>query len=136
MEHLPFVRLIASRTNEDCGVCALAMLLGQSYETVLLKMVTGKHPAPHRGGVYQREIIATAKRLHVRLVSRRAWDEEEAVGLLTVERLHPEAGDPVQHMLLLRFGLLFDYDGQVWEPSTYYEQHDYKPVSILMVEGE
>ncbi len=123
-----------TRGHADCGVIALAMLLGQSYENVLTSMVCNRHKAPHTGGLYTRELVASAKRFGVQLTLRRSWDEEEDTGILTVEHLHPEGQEFRQHVLLLRYGLLFDYDGKVWEPETYYLHHDYKPVSLLVAE--
>lgn len=134
MKSLPFVELIVTRGHADCGVIALAMLLGQSYENVLTAMVCKRHREPHVGGLYTRELVAAAKRFNVRLTLHRAWDEDEDTGILTVERLHPEKGEFVQHVVLLKFGLLFDYDGKVWTPDVYYAQHDFKPVSLLVAE--
>jgi hypothetical protein len=129
---LPFVELLMTRGHADCGIVALAMFLNQSYENVLAAMVTKKHKAPHHGGMYTREIVAAAKRFDVVLALRRSWDEEEDTGLLTVERLIPDPNEFRQHIVLLKFGLIFDNDGKVWEPETYYQQHEFKPVSLLV----
>jgi hypothetical protein len=132
MKTLPFVELLMTRGHADCGIIALAMFLNQSYENVLASMVTKKHKAPHVGGLMTREVVASARRFGVKLTLRRSWDEEEDTGLLTVERIRPSKYDFTQHIVLLRFGLVFDYDGKVWEPSTYYKHHGFKPVSLLV----
>ncbi len=133
---LPFVELIMTRGHADCGIVALAMFLQQSYENVLAAMVTKRHRTPHHHGLLTREIVAAAKRFDVTLVLKRAWDTEEDTGLLTVERIKLDPKEFAQHIVLLKFGLIFDNDGKVWEPETYYKQHKFKPVSLLVaVEG-
>jgi len=134
MKPLPFVDMQVTRGRGDCGVCVLAMLLGREYNDVLVALVTKDHKRPHHDGLMTRQIITGAKKLGVALRLLRTWDMEEAIGLLTVEKLHKKPEDFAQHLVLLKWGLIFDYDGQVWEPETYFVQHDFKPLTLLVAE--
>lgn len=131
MPSLPFVTLALQHTKGDCCIAALSMLTGIPYEDVLVKAVTKKYPRPHKGMYSSRQICDTARRLGTSLVLRRTWDLETSCGLLTVERIEkkPEFFD--QHVVLLKFGLVFDTDGTVWEPETYFLKEGFKPVSLL-----
>ncbi len=132
MPQLPFVNLVLQHRQGDCGIAALAMLLGQTYEDVLAASITRKHPQPHVGGMYTRELQTVAKRLGTTLLLRRSWDLEEDCGLLTVELLKPKPGEFPQHLVLLKFGLVFDTDGIVWTPDVYFAQHNFRPISLLV----
>lgn len=134
MKALPFVELVLQRSTGDCGIAALAMLLGLPYEDVFAALVTPTYPKPHRVGLMTRHVKQAAKRLGVSLALRRVWDLDESTGLLTVERNTPDAEQFKQHLVLLKFGLVFDTDGKAWEPETYFAQHDFKPVSLLTAE--
>jgi len=134
---LPFVTLVLQRQSGDCGLAALAMLLGCSYEDVLAAAVTRRRPKPHVGGMYTREVTYLARKLGTPLVFKRTWDFESDCGLLTVEKIKVATTDEYrQHLVLLKFGLLFDTDGTVWEPETYFAQHDFRPVSLLVIKEE
>lgn len=130
---LPFVNLVLQQCKDDCGIAAFAMLTGQNYTDVLAAAVTTKHPRPHLGGMMTRQLVALARKSGMVLQLRRSWNEDEDTGLLTVERMQPKADEHIQHLVLLKWGLVFDTDGTVWEPATYYAQHGFKPVSLLMV---
>jgi hypothetical protein len=131
---LPFVNLVIQRGKADCGIASLAMLLGLQYEDVFAVAITKKYPSPHHRGMYSRQIIATAKRLGTTLTLRRTWDLESSCGLLTVEKTDKQPDEFAQHLVLLKFGLIFDTDGIVWECDDYFRQLGFRPVSIF-VEG-
>jgi len=120
----------------NIGLEALAMLIGHSYEDIFAKTVSKSCPTPHLSGMKTRDIVRVAKKFQVVLRLLRTWDLENSTGLLTVERLHKEKDEFEQHLVLLKFGLIFDTDGTVWEPETYFSQHEFRPVSILIEEGE
>jgi peptidase C39-like protein len=133
---LPFVELILQRGKGDCGIAALAMLLGRSYEDVFAVAITKSLRNPHQTGMYTRQLQAAAKRLGSKLRLKRTWDIESSVGLLTVEKVNRQADDFAQHLVLLKFGLIFDTDGTIWEPADYMEQQGFRPVSILVEDGD
>lgn len=128
---LPMVGLVLQRGVADCGIAALAMYLGLSYEDVFAAVVTKAKPKPHQGGMTCRQVQSAACRFGVRLLLRRSWDLETSCGLLTVDKIEPKPDEFSQHLVLLRFGLIFDTDATVWEPETYFAQHRFKPVSLL-----
>ena len=129
---LPFIELIPQRDKGDCGIAALAMFLGKSYEDVFAKAITKCHPKPHVTGMYTRQLKDVAKRLGVTLSLKRSWDLETDCGLLSVEKIDKKDDEFPQHILLLRFGLLFDTDTTVWEPDAYFAVNSYRPISLLV----
>lgn len=133
---LPFVELVIQHSAGDCGLATLAMYLGKPYEDVLLAAVSKKAPNPHIGGMMTRQIVRAAKRLGTRFILRRSWDIENDCGLLTVEKLERKPDEFAQHLVLLKWGLIFDTDGTVWEPDLYMTQHGFRPVSLLVEEDE
>ncbi len=131
---LPFVELVIQRGKGDCGIAALAMLLGRPYEDVFAAAITRTCQKPHHSGMLTRQIQAAAARLGIVLILRRSWDLESSAGLLTVEQTEPKPDEFTQHLVLLKFGLIFDTDGTVWEPETFFEQQKFRPVSLLVEE--
>jgi hypothetical protein len=129
---LPFVKIELQQGVADCGITALAMLLGRSYLDVLTAAITKKHPRPHQAGMHTRQVQAVAKRLGVSLVLRRSWDLEASCGLLSVEKMGAKPDEFNFHMVLLKFGLIFDTDGTVWEPDDYFQTEKFRPVSLLV----
>lgn len=124
---LPVVKLQTQRAPGDCGVCALAMLLGVSYEDVLGAAVkTTARSRVHHTGMFTRDMKRTAKKLGVQLSLRRAIDLEHDEGVLSLE------GASDAHAVLLKAGLIFDGDGCVWEPETYMAATGYQPISLLV----
>lgn len=131
----PFVETVKQRGKADCCIAALAMLLGRTYEDVLAAAITKKHPQPHATGMYTlRQLQATARRLGIALHLRRTWDFETSTGLMTMEKIDPTTADFAQHVVLLKFGLIFDTDGFVWEPEMFCQILKFRPVSLLVEE--
>lgn len=133
---LPFVELVIQRGRADCGIAALAMLIGRSYEDVFAASVTSKYRTPHLGGMCTSQLQQLARRLGSALTLKRTWDLEASCGLLTVEKLDKQKTDFAQHLVLLKFGLIFDTDGTVWEPELYFSQQKFRPVSLLIEEED
>lgn len=131
----PFVNVTLQQTHADCGIAAFAMLAGVSYVDALTAAVTPSRLKPHVGGMQTRQVVAMAKRLGHKLVLRRQFDLENDTGLLSVERLEPVPDTWMQHMVLLKWGLIFDTDGTVWETDVYFAQHKFRPLSLLVVMG-
>lgn len=133
---LPFVELVIQRSKADCGIAVLAMLLGKAYEDVFAVAITDKHRTPHRTGMYTRQLQEVSRRMGTRLVLRRTWDLESSTGLLAVEKVDRQPDEFAQHLVLLKFGLIFDTDGTVWEPEFYFEKQGFRPISLLAEEEE
>lgn len=127
----PVVQIQVQRAPGDCAVCALAMLLGRSYEDVLGAAVKSTSSARvHHNGMFTRQMKATAKRLGIVLTLRRGFDLEQDEGVLALAR------DGEQHAVLLKAGLIFDGDGTVWEPETFCAHYLYRPVSLLVKDDD
>lgn len=133
---LPFVELVPQQERADCGIAALAMLLGKRYLDVYAAAVTKAYPHPHTTGMYTRQLQQVAARFGVTLALRRTWDLENDCGLLTVEKIDRQPDEYAQHLVLLKFGLVFDTDMTVWEPADYFEMQGFRPVSILVEEAK
>lgn len=131
---LPFVNIVLQQDKADCAIAVLAMYLGLPYHDVFAAAITPTFPAPHKKGMYSRQIIQLAKRLNLKLTLKRTWDLETSCGLLTIEKIDKQPDEFAQHMVLLKFGLIFDTDGTVWEPADYFEQQKFRPVSIFVEE--
>ncbi len=129
---LPCIRVEVSRAPGDCTICALAMLLGKSYEDVLgaaVKMTGGFRV--HHKGMWTREIKRTAKKLGVTLKLKRSVDLEHDEGILSTEN-----EDDTQHSVLLSDGMIIECDGTVWrEPDTYLSVKNQRVLSLL-IRGE
>lgn len=129
----PFVNMTLQQTKSDCGLATFAMLVGMNYPDVLAAAVNKDRPTPHKGGLNISELTTLAAKFGYVLQLRIHFDLDEECGLLTVERVKRKRTEHLQHMVLLKWGLVFDTDGVVWEPDVYFSQHGFKPMSLLVV---
>jgi len=129
----PTVRITERRTNGDCGIVAIAQLIGMSYEDALEAMVAVAGGA-HNKGVYVTQIIEAAARIGHTLKRKRKFDPEETTGILLLtcskNRMDKE------HVALLRWGLVFDHQkegqGEVWEYEDFMSHFGAKVRGILI----
>jgi hypothetical protein len=110
----PLLYMTTQRHSGDCGVAALAMCLGVSYEDALLAL-GGEVPTVLRRGVWMVELQRAADRLGMPMTLKRRCDLEMDDGVLQV--MYRRGKD--QHVVLLREGLVFDTDTSVWRPEDY-----------------
>lgn len=129
----PFVNMVLQQTKSDCGLAAFAMLTGMNYPDVLAAAVTKHRAKPHVGGISLGELTALGAKLGFVLQLRVHFNVDEDCGLLTVERLKRKRTEHLQHMVLLKWGLVFDTDGMCWEPDVYLSQHGFKAMSLLTI---
>jgi ABC-type bacteriocin/lantibiotic exporter with double-glycine peptidase domain len=129
------MRVWPQRGEGDCTIACLAMLCNMTYEDALGAMTTIAGPKAHRRGAWNTQIIAAAAKFGVTLVEHKKFVAfEHATGILAVSILVKRRRK--QHVVVLRWGLLFDPDdGVVWEPETYIETKKAKVGSLLMREG-
>ena len=127
--------VVLQQGKADCGIACLAMLLGKTYLEVYAASISKKYRDPQVQGMDVARLKRTARRLGTKLALRRAWDAETDAGLLTVEKLAPKVDDFLQHLVVLKWGLIFDTDGTVWEPDDYYATLKYRPVSLIVEEN-
>jgi hypothetical protein len=123
----PFVNITLQQSKADCGVASFAMLTGVSYLDAFAAIGSNVH----KTGMKTRQVVTMGRRLGYELKLQRQFDLDTDCGLLAVERVTKKAGEWDQHMVLLKWGLVFDTDGSVWEPDVYFAQHGFRPLSLL-----
>jgi len=121
----PYLSVIPQRSTNDCCVVCVAMLLGVTYEAALLAF--GAEPLQ---GSRTREVRAAGKRLGVTLRWSRKFDLETDTGMLAMrsDKWH------MDHVAVLREGLIIDTDASIWEVDTYLATHDATPMSLMTVD--
>ena len=128
----PYVRMVKQENPADCGLVALAMYLGLKYEEVFAVSVQRKRDKDVREkGMYTKDFLRIAKRLGYTLKLKRSIDYDEDTGIVSVEKLEADGALFSQHVVLLRFGLFFDTDLSVWEPSDYLDAEKVRFISLL-----
>jgi ABC-type bacteriocin/lantibiotic exporter with double-glycine peptidase domain len=96
--------IVPQRQRMDCGVAALAMLVGQPYEDVFAA-ATHVQPKVGKVGLYQKELIAIAELLGVTLERKRRPDLDTDVGILNVRNTK------LGHYVVLHAGVIADPAG-------------------------
>jgi len=121
-------RVVTQRSDWDCAVATLAMLLNIDYETALAQ---AGRTAPVERGLWFSEMIAIAAEFDEELVIRRRsrYDIEKATGIVHV--YHYTAKHSVSHVVFLHRGLFYETDGLVWEYGAYLAAKKFKAGSIL-----
>lgn len=128
MTEFPFIRFVEQRGLGDCTIAVLAMYTGLTYEDVLYA-ASQVSKAPHRKGMYLNQIMATAEILGRPLKVCRKFDWSEDSGILDLTCCRGKAHRP--HVALLRWCLIFDTDGEVWEPEAYLANYKAKAKALL-----
>lgn len=124
----PVMQVVIQRHQNDCAVACMAMLLGLSYEAVL---VAFRHNVIVQGAS-TRHIQHAAKRLGSKLQWRRYYSvDENDTGLLAMDsdKWH------MQHLVVLKDGLIFDTDASVWDQDVYLATHKARTLSLLVLVG-
>ena len=126
------MKLVAQRGVGDCGVAALATLLGLSYEDVYTEMAK-RDVRRGKSGTTFRHLIRIAARFGVVLRLRLKMDLDESEGILAVEWL--TTGHPTtQHVVILFHGLIIDpADGEFLDADEYLAKNQARAVSMLEV---
>lgn len=107
MSAAPVIKIVMQREDSDCGITALSMYLGESYEDVL-RVVTTADRHQGRQGLWRRTMVRIAARLGHTLTVRRTFDLESDYGVLRLPC----------HAVVLRNGLVID-NGAVWDADSY-----------------
>ncbi len=124
MAHTPFLQVVPQRHKTDCSVACLAMLLGVSYEEALLALHV---PKVVTHGVMVRHVTAAARRLGQPLKFRRRFDLESDTGILGVR----SEKWPLEHLVVLKDGLIVDTDATIWEADVFLSAYSAKAISLL-----
>lgn len=122
------VRMVAQRHESDCGVAALAMFLGISYEDALLAF-EGEGLDVMKKGVWWSQLKRAASRHGVKMVIRRKWSPTDE-GILEIKYRKQ------WHVVLLKNGHIFDTDYRVWALHDFYGAPPKAPFGALLVRSD
>ena len=113
------VKLVSQRAIGDCGICALATLIEQSYEDVYHASAQVDRKARGKNGIHLGTLMAIGKKLGG-LLKRRASFEEDDEGLLVVTWRQPHGHPFNAHLVALSYGVVADpADGIVLPVDEY-----------------
>lgn len=133
----PIVKFVSQVTgHEDCGVAALAMMLGLNYPQALV-LVASVKPKVLETGVEWNDLIKAARKKKVKLKIVLAQhvdlDDEDVTGILSVKYI--DGGKATEHAVYLTRGLIFDgRTDAVYEPDVYLKIHNADVMSLLVKE--
>lgn len=121
------LKVIPQRHASDCTVACLAMLLQVSYEEALLAF---DQRAIITRGTDIKFVKAAARRLKRTLRLRRKVDLENDTGMLIVASQNWH----VDHVVILREGIIIDTDSTIWDADSYLTIHHAHGKSLLTLE--
>jgi hypothetical protein len=118
--------VIAQRHKMDCGIAALAMLLGLSYERVsVIAYAIAADVATT--GLNLKEIQAIAQHCGVSLDRHRTYNLETGLGILSVRR------PTWWHCVILRQGIIVDPNaGRIFEARDYLSSQKARACTLLV----
>lgn len=130
----PLFKPILQRGKYDCGVAVLAAFLNHTYEEVLVEACRVS-PSVLKTGLYSTQMIEVAAALgHTLKRRRRNIDLDESAGILELrKRTLDKNGQPLEHVVLLTNGLVFDpqEEGNVWDADIYVKVEKAKVLGLL-----
>lgn len=124
----PLVSMVPQRHRADCAAAITAMFLRISYEEALLAL-SQESPELIRKGVWFTELQRAAKAMGVPLKLKRRWNADLDDGIAHIR--FKWGGN---HVVLLRAGLFFDTNFEVWHPADYLKARKAKTGSLLVRE--
>jgi ABC-type bacteriocin/lantibiotic exporter with double-glycine peptidase domain len=127
----PILRVEVQRTNMDCSIAVLAMLLGKTYEEVL-QAAARVIPNVLECGATWPEMRKVARKLGftTRIKKGPRISIGEDVGALCIRGEKWKA----DHLVVLKEDLIVDTDGTIWEPEVYFSVNDCRPLSLMVFE--
>ena len=125
------MKLVLQRTAGDCGICALASLLEQSYEDVYIAAAKVDRKTRAKSGICFPALIAIGKELGaVFLLKRRHQDEDAGLVAVTWQKPHGHPYD--SHLIALDHGIVADSaDGIILPPDEYFTRYQATAGSFL-----
>ena len=115
--------------SNDCATWALKLLTGRSYPEVRAEAERVDKAAGEQG-LWWHQVKRMAKRLGVKLRSKRPVNIDEDAGLLSVR-----FPDGSYHAVVLMQGpVILDADNTVWYADDYIAAKKVKATSILIIE--
>ena len=127
---VPIIKVIPQRAPADCGVACLAMLCGVSYENALVA-VAQEQPNVCVRGLWLKELRGAARRLGYRLKTCRSYDLETDTGILNLSSKKWK----LEHLVVLREGLVIETDGTLWDADLYLKSHRATAGTLLIAEA-
>jgi hypothetical protein len=125
--------IVPQRRKMDCGVAALASLLGIPYEDVYVA-ACAVAPNVARHGLYLHEVRSVALKLGTPLIARRSYDIETDVGILSVRGKSKGKKTEFWHYVVLRKGDVIDPDGaRIIDADDYFAEQRARPCTLLVV---
>lgn len=111
----------------DCGLTCLAMLLGETYDT-LRPFVRAKKP----DGLSTNQLRSIAKKCGKPLVFRTNVDEED-IGILDLERQDPDTGEWEGHFAFYARDTVYNPAQGTWwmDTDAFCKEHRWRVVGIL-----
>jgi hypothetical protein len=116
------VRVVTQREANDCGIVALSMYLGATYEDVF-RVAVVSDDTQAKGGLWATTMIAIAKTLGHRLKRRKRIDWKGDYGILRLP----------DHCAVLRNGLVIDCDATIWEAEAYLKANKVRQRECLLL---
>ncbi len=114
----------------DCGICALSMLLDVPYEDVLgAASLALKDARVHHNGLFIGQMVRTAAKFGITLrVRKRVGITSTDEGVLILAPT--KTGD--NHAAFVKSGMVFPGDGTCAEVAVYLRKEKYRLVSLLV----
>ena len=114
------MKLVSQRAVGDCGLCALATLIEQSYEDVYHASAQVDKKARGKNGIHLGALMAIGKKCGVSFLLKRRANLDEDEGLLAVTWAKPHGHPFDAHLVALSYGVIADpADGIVLPADEY-----------------
>lgn len=126
----PLVSMVPQRHRADCTAAVMSMFLGMSYEEVLLALAR-ESPGLLKKGAWFTELVRASKHLGVPFKIKRRWSTDFDDGIV-----HVKFHNRTNHVVLLRAGLYFDTNFEIWHPADYLKARRAKTGSLLVREDQ
>ena len=125
--HTPMLQVIPQRHTMDCAVACLAMVIGKSYEDVLMAF---DHNVIRYGATI-RQTQAAARVLGYRLSwSRKLGDLETDTGILSIR----SSNWKTDHLVVLKDGIIVDTDATLWDQDVFMAAYSAVAMSIMRID--
>lgn len=127
--------VVKQRTDWDCGIASIAMLLNVPYNDVAatVKAIIDDPKLKKRGLIlYQLEMVIESFGFKTKRVYKRKGYLDDATGILG---LNGGTMDAAGHWVLIKDGMIVDpSDGTVNDPDEYIKENKCRPATMVVIE--
>ncbi len=125
--------IVPQRRAGDCGIAALAMWAEVAYEDAYVAVIAVDRKHRGKRGLYNRELVAAAKRFGFTLEPTRKFDLDEHEGILTLQWGRRKGKkDQGGHFVVVRDGrIVCPLNGIEKEWREYLAQHKCRAATLL-----